>query len=92
MFILSVHWLEVHYFYRFSKTPKDIIHAFGILGIVGPLIEANSGWMTTDFAAWIFLISNMKGYARERAVWRTICPINHLFPDGSVSFGEAGCD
>ena len=48
--------------------------------------------MVTDFAAWIFLIAQMKGYAKERSRWRTIRPVDHLFPDGFVTFGEAGCD
>jgi len=48
--------------------------------------------MTTDFAAWIFLISHMKGYTSERSTWGTIRPISHLFPDGFVTFSEAGCD
>lgn len=67
------------------------IHAFGILGVVGPLDKIH-GWMVTDFAAWIFLISNMSGYSNKRSLWRTIRQINHLFPNDSVTFGDAGCD
>jgi len=75
-----------------TSPPKEVIHAFGILGIVGPLCTRNSGWMTTDFAAWIFLVSHMKGYTSERSTWGTIRSISHLFPDGFVTFGDAGCD
>jgi len=48
--------------------------------------------MVTDFAAWIFLISQMKGYDKKRSRWRTIRQINHLFPNDSVTFGDMGCD
>ena len=48
--------------------------------------------MVTDFATWIFLISHMKGYSDNRSLWRTIRQINHLFPNDSVTFGDAGCD
>jgi len=48
--------------------------------------------MVTDFGAWLFLISNMRGYSAERSTWRTIRPINHLFADNFVTFGDAGCD
>ena len=71
---------------------KEVIHAFGILGIVGPLFMPNSGWMVTNFVAWVSPISHMKGYMSERSAWRTIQPISHLFPDGSVTFGEVESD
>jgi hypothetical protein len=48
--------------------------------------------MVTDFATWIFLISQMKGYDKKRSRWRTIRQINHLFPNDSVTFGDTGCD
>lgn len=48
--------------------------------------------MVTDFGAWLFLISLMKGYSAQRSTWRTIRPINHLFPDHLVTLGDAGCD
>ena len=60
--------------------------------MVGPLDERNSGWMTTDFAAWIFLVTTMKGYRCDRTIWLPIRPIHDLFPGGFVTFGEAGCD
>ena len=60
--------------------------------MTGPLHTVESGWITSDFAAWQFLISQMKGFKAERSKWLSIRPINHLFPDGSVIFGEAGCD
>lgn len=73
----------------FKNTPR--IHAFGILGAVGPLDETH-GSMVTDFATWIFLITHMRGYHKERSLWRTIRQINHLFPNDSVTFGDTGCD
>ena len=73
-------------------TGEELIYAFGVLGIVGPLDTRNSGWMVTDFAAWMFLISHMKGYHCDRAIWQTIRLIKHLFPGDFVVFGEAGCD
>ena len=48
--------------------------------------------MVTDFGTWLFLISNMKGYSAGRSTWRTIRPINHLFPDNFVTLGDAECD
>jgi len=74
----------------FKASPRKI-HAFGILGVVEPLLKPN-GRMVTDFAAWVFLISNMNGYSDRRSIWRTIRPIDHLFPERSVTFGDAGCD
>ena len=74
----------------FKASPRKI-HAFGILGVVEPLLKPN-GRMVTDFAAWVFLISNMNGYSDSRSIWRTIRPIDHLFPEHSVTFGDAGCD
>lgn len=71
---------------------EEIIHAFGVLGIVGPLKNGQSGWMTTDYAAWIFLVTQMRGYRSDRSAWRTIRPIENLFPGDFVVFGEAGCD
>jgi len=71
---------------------EELIYAFGILGTVGPLDNRKSGWMATDFGAWMFLISHMNGYHHDRTVWRTIRPINDLFPGDFVVFGDAGCD
>jgi len=48
--------------------------------------------MVSDFGAWAFLLSNMRGYSAERSKWNTIRPINPSFPDGSIVFGDAGCD
>lgn len=79
--------------FRISPPSRTkVIHAFGILGMIGPLHTVESGWITSEFAAWQFLISQMKGFKTERSIWLPIRPINHLFPDGSVIFGEAGCD
>ena len=71
---------------------EEVIHAFGVLGMVGPLSKPHSGLMTTDYAAWIFLISQMRGYSSHRSTLRTIRPIDYLFPGGFVIFGDAGCD
>lgn len=75
-----------------SSPPPPPIHAFGILGIVGPLDERNSGWVVTDFGAWAFLISQVKGYSAECSTWNMMRPVRPLFPDDSVVLGEAGCD
>lgn len=48
--------------------------------------------MATDYAAWIFLLTQMRGYSSHRSTLRTIRPIDHLFPGDFVVFGEAGCD
>ncbi|KDR78252.1 hypothetical protein GALMADRAFT_224624 [Galerina marginata CBS 339.88] len=69
-----------------------VIHAVGILGIVDNLNTLNAGWMVSDFAAWIFLISLMQGYHPDRSSWLSIRPVSHLFPSSSVIFGDAGCD
>ena len=71
---------------------EEVIYAFGVLGMVGPLSKPNSGWMTTDYAAWIFLISRMRGYSNHRSTLRTIRPIDYLFPGGFAAFGDAGFD
>jgi hypothetical protein len=74
------------------NAPKKDVHAFGILGVVGPLDAVDSGWMVTDFAAWAFLISLMKGYLEDQSSWWPIRPIHNLFPEGFVTFGEPGCN
>ena len=48
--------------------------------------------MVSDFGAWAFLLSQMKGYSAERAMWNTIHPVTPLFPGSSVVFGDAGTD
>ena len=76
----------------FDPLAEDVIHAFGILGMVGPPDESLAGRMTTNFATWIFLVSHMRGYHTNRSTWHAIRPLCHLFPEGHVIFGEAGCD
>ena len=75
-----------------SLVPPPPIHVLGILGIMGPLDGRNSGCMVSDFGAWAFLLSQMKGYSAERAMWNTIHPVTPLFPGKSVVFGDAGTD
>ncbi|KDR70464.1 hypothetical protein GALMADRAFT_271541 [Galerina marginata CBS 339.88] len=79
-------------FFSLFNEQKDTIHAFGILGVAAAPTAPNSEsrWMTADFAAWVFLISLMRGYSTHRSKWMTVRPIDHLFPDRSVVFGDPG--